>query len=386
MAQTRDRVQDSPMLAAARSALEAGEPIELLAALEAALADGATARALTELGLTFALRPPLRGARWTHALLALATASSLGDRLGDDVGLPAIVSALHFLCGSRPGPARPERPRFVPSTRIAWFEAGVGAGLGGWGHHPIVARTAWDLTERFPHLADDVRTACVAHWTPPEREARPPARSPASGPAPEPGTTAPPLPSSGVERAARVSEARVREVLAGEAEETFAAALDDGEPPIELAAAAAVAAARACAVMAGLRQVHGVTVSRALLEAVTVEGLDVRPAVLGAARFVADGWRAALASGRVAGRLRDPRRHRPISPDDATSEVYARLAAPLELTLSWGHPLKLVDACRDLAQRLPEDQHEWLTSALEGSSRTWPESKRPWLQVGGRHV
>ncbi len=216
----------------------------------------------------------------------------------------------------------------------------------------------------------------MAHWQPRERDRSHEAAVAGGGPVLSPG----------FDGLARVREARVHEVLSGDADESFPKALAAGEPADTLAAATAMAAVRACAVLPGLRQVHGVLVARAMLEAASVPGLDVRGPLIDAARFVGEGWGSGLRSGRLPDALAARAFEPEASPPGESLEQLAAAGAPLDLTLSWGHPLRLVDAALALRERLADAGSGWLEAAVAASSQTWPKSKRPWLSARGGHV
>jgi len=408
------------------AALDRGERGPVAEVVAEALAAGATPEQLARRCWSWALdRGGLetRGARWSHALLALAAASAIDSRLGPELGEAAIVNAIDFLSCARPsrvgGQEVPAdrwqdpsswcaslrrdamaqadgqlvdllgRPDSGDELATAWFQAGSMTSSG-WGHRAIGARSFWAVADAALASREPLLRAGLRLWLPFEatRGLQPALqRWAASGlSAPLVGDGSPgwrPVLGSGrlepvcgdPAEAALLSQA----ILEGRGDQAFLQALLAGTPPPVLAAAACTAACRVFVARPGLRQVHGVTFSRAILDVVQVMGVDVRAPLWLAQDFVAESWSMALRSGRVrhSGQALGQTSPPPTTVESRASAI--RAACRVEATAAFGHTLKLCETCLDLECSLPKGLSGWAVAALVAAEPTWPRGQRPWL-------
>ncbi len=323
-----------------RDRLTALDPVGLLDALRAGL-DAVQPSDLVDVGVEHALARgggQIRGSRWTSAVLSLAWAGALDRRLGRDVGLPAAVGALHFLVGSTPGPAVSPSSS-APADRVDLVRRGVAAGLGGWGRHLVVASGIGALAAALPDHAPALYAAAATHLHPPE-------------------------PPPGIAQGADVASIALGDRLEPGRERELSVST------VELACRIVVACPRP-------RQVAGLGVARAALEAVSLGAVE---AAAPAARFVAWGWRLASAQGRVRETLHQRLAAEPPRPQESLEEL-AAAAARKELTQTWGAPLQVVLDAVELTPVVPGSVRPWLSAAAAAHRGTWPAWERPWRTV-----
>ncbi|HCP45053.1 MAG TPA: hypothetical protein DIU15_03375, partial [Deltaproteobacteria bacterium] len=354
-----------------------------------------------------------------------AAASAIDCRLGPALGRAAMVNAIDFMACAQPSRPGTQGPQHVPwsdplSWRCliregaiekadgqlvdlmaradcehelapAWFQAG-GMTSSGWGHGAIGARTFWAIADAglasrqrvlragmrlwFPYEETLGLDAAIDGWE--EEGVGPWILDASEGRRWTPALVSRPEPS--IEPSSEVlvlSQA----ILEGRGESAFCAAMLAGLPPAVLAASACVAACRVFIARPALRQLHAITFSRSVLDAVRVSGVEVRVPLWLAQNFVAESWQLALRSGRIRQVERVLKQVDP--PEFATSHKDAALqsACHTEAAAVFGHSLKLCDACLDLEEALPDNASGWAVAALVAAGATWPKGQRPWLAL-----
>jgi len=421
-------MENSAERSALEAALDQGERALVSDVVASSLAAGLTSRSLARLSWSWALsRGALetRGARWSHALFALAAASAIEGHLGSTLGDAAMINALDFLSFARPSRAGREvrrearwcdnsawftairegdlgqadaqlldllhRPDSRDQLSAAWFQAGCMSGAG-WGHGAIGARTFWAVADSGLAPGEGVLRAGMRLWIPFEatqglesglqRWAALGLVSPCVEPT-RPQNWWPCLGPGRPERMPARSELHSlsQAILEGAAERAFGEALLAGVPCSVLAASACVAACRIFVARPGLRQLHAITFSRAILDAVRVSAVDGRGPLWLSQAFVAESWLLALRSGRVrqAEHVLDQVEPGSIGTSKRASAI--ETACRVEATAVFGHTLKLCEACLDLESTLPESVSGWATAALVAAESTWPKGQRPWLAL-----
>lgn len=386
-----------------RRALDSGDSSELLAQLRNALSAGTSPLELGREGLLHAMdrSGDLRGARWSHAFLTLEAALRLAQSAPLDVAFPATVNALAFLDGSDPTRTRglgesladvrgselaeAVRGGDLPRSESAalalardsqlegpWFELAT-SNLEGWGHRPLVALAVWRLRELLPSEEERLIRGGLRHWIP--WELGPPLA--AGGPlGPEEARQL-----DSASSPSELAEAVANLLLQGQGVEAVQRALATSESTQAVADGLLRAACRVFSALPELRQLHGVTVGRAVVEAVLRRGAPADPALILLANFIGEGWSLALKSGRVLPEHSSRRLGSPGPPGEA------QLAVGLcqrEATPNFGHLIKLVEASQGLGGLMEaEAASGWAAEVLRAASRKATPWRRVWATVSG---
>ena len=385
--------------------LGSGDGSGLLAWMRREVEAGVCPQRLAEDGLRLVLARgggDLRGARWSHAFLALEAAAELARACPREVALPAVVNALAFLDDSEPTRSRPlgladgpgdpvEFEAAVVRSDLAeaeaqavaldrdgrlepvWFRLAA-SNLEGWGHRSLIALALWRLR---PHLRDErerLIRAGLRHWIPWEVVPPPP---PAES-----------LPQEAIGRLKQsaggpgVPIVLANLLLEGHGESATGYCLSQGWAVTRVADGLLRAACRIFCALPELRQLHAVTVGRALVQAVLHHGLAPSPTLEHVARFVGESWVLALKSGRVLVPDRVRKLGAPAGCDDS-----GRLLVELcqyDATPNFGHLIKLVEASVAL-QSLGTDAElaRWSSSVLAAAHRKATPWRRVWATASG---
>ncbi|MEE2830400.1 MAG: hypothetical protein VX498_14525 [Myxococcota bacterium] len=367
-----------------------------------AVDQGVPASRLASLGLRLALdrsQGDLRGARWCHAFLALEAAGELAAHCPAEIALPAVVNALVFLESSEPTRFRasPDESRPADPEAFAhavcrgdlpeaeahalaldrageleqpWFQL-ASSNLAGWGHRPLIGLATWRLRSRLPEESERLVRAGLRHWIPWEqlRGER--------GAAPLSSASAKRLEacSAGEEFVTALSEV----LLAGEGDGVVGHALEQGRSPTELVDALLRTACRVFAALPELRQLHGVTVTRALGEAVLDRAAPAATVLRSAALFVVEGWLLALKSGRV---LPEAAHYRLGVPTEGPEASLMKELCERDATPNFGHLVKLTEASLGLRSMLGDGPAQaWATEILRAGLRKGTPWRRVWATV-----
>ena len=376
------------------SALDQGDGASLIESLALALKEGVPPVALAQTGLEWMLIESgwdLRGAQWSHAFLALEAAHELALLRPGPIGAAAVAGALVLLDGSTSTRNRPYEPGLVSGApeeledavlvsdlgraerslsaavftddfESRWFDLAL-SNFEGWGHRPLMAFHSWRLQESLKAPPGWVLRAALAHGIPwdvlAERE----------------GSSA-----AGVR--VTTSSGFAEAILRLEGRPAAERALVDGVPAATLIEGLLLAACRIFSALPQLRQLHGVTVSRACGAAILHHGAEA-PALVPLTGFVEEGWREALASGRVRAAQRNPVLGAPWREaiEDAERQLVERDATP-----NFGHQIKLVEACGGLDELMdPELARLWCTEVLSAALEKATPWRRVWVSLR-RHM
>ena len=368
------------------SALDQGDGASLIESLAVALKEGVPPAALAQTGLEWMLIESgwdLRGAQWSHAFLALEAAHELALLRSESIGAAAVAGALVLLDGSTSTRSRPYQPALEPGIPEDLEEAVLDSDLGraerslsaaffagdfesrwfdlalsnfeGWGHRPLMAFHSWRLQESLRAPPGWLFRAAVAHGIPwdlhRERQG-----------------------SSAAGAKVTTSSDFAESILRLEGRATTERALADGVPAALLVEGLLLSACRIFSALPQLRQLHGVTVSRACGAAILHHGAGAA-ALVRLTGFVEEGWREALASGRVRVPQRTPVLGTPwrAKVEDAEAQLVERDATP-----NFGHQIKLVEACGGLDELMdPALARLWSREVLSAAL----EKATPWRRV-----
>jgi hypothetical protein len=349
----------------------------------------------------------LRGARWSHAFLCLEAAHQLAQQASDEVAQPAVASALAFLDGSQPTRERPLDPELAPARGFdfegsvrrddlpaaeaalialsdrselerRWFDLAL-SNLEGWGHRPLMALATWRLGLQLEAPRGWLLRAGLRHWLPWEEER---GLDLALGSQPAGGGAG--AGEAMVASAEQVSAEGIgTAILEGQGPTAVAAALSQGADVAAIGDGILRAACRSFAALPELRQLHGVTLARAVVTAVTNHGASPTPALPSLAHFVAEGWAAARRSGRIIAGAEHPELGSPGSP--AEPEIAVQLCRR-EATPNFGHLIKLVEASSALPSLMAQGQgDQWAGEILRAAQRKATPYRRVWATVR-RHM
>ena len=388
-------------------ALKQGDSAGLLVAIGDALAGGSSAEDLAQVGLRVLLEGSaweLRGARWSHAFLTLEAAHQLALVAPGQVSEPAVTGALSFLDGSVPTRERPLDPALgglnpsdletsvrggdfvaaeaalvslVESSGVEssgleerWFSLAA-SNLEGWGHRSLIAMSTWRLELGADFPKGWLLRAALRHWLPWEAESE--LNSAASGPAP------PRLASLSIPEYVGTA------VLTGSGPAAVGLALREGAPPARVIDGLLRAACRSFTALPELRQLHSITVGRALAEAVFDHGVPAQFALPRLASFVARGWQLALRSQRVPVAAATAVLGEPEIPDGADLDDLAAVLCRRDATPNFGHLIKLVEASYALRQLMEERAGErWVYEVLRFAEHKATRYRRVWGTVARR--
>jgi hypothetical protein len=384
-----------------RIALERGDSAGLLVAIAEALRAGSSARDLAEVGLRFLLKDSgweLRGARWSHAFLALEAAHQLALSMPTDIAEPAVAGALAFLDGSSPTRGRPLDPQVEgqdrdlfetailrsdltvadsalvdlmdqPDLERRWFSIAL-TNFEGWGHRSLIAMATWRLAAHLDLPKGWLLRAGLRNWIPWDGEPELVVARRDEGPG-----VAVRLPSD----SGTLAEAVGTSILTGNGAQAVADALAQGTPAAPVVDGILRAACRSCSALPELRQIHSVTLSRAVAEAVLFHGSDPDLALPRLAAFVGEGWQLALKSGRIVPGQDAPELGSPGSPpeDGLAAGLCRREATP-----NFGHLIKLVEVTSSLPGLMaPEEGERWAGAVLRAAEGKATRYRRVWATV-----
>jgi len=179
------------------------------------------------------------------------------------------------------------------------------------------------------------------------------------------------------------AESIANAVLAGCGPSFVSSALAAGVSSSTIVEGITQAACHVFSALPELRQLHGVTVSRAVGEGVLFHRASPRVALVELARFVGLGWSSAQRSGRI---LPGREVSHLIEPGLDFDPEISLLLCQREATPNFGHLIKLVDAASALpALMSPGLGERWAGEVLRAASRKATPYRRVWATVQ-RHL
>lgn len=399
----------TPVNTSLQIALREGDSAGVLGAVGDELAAGCPAADLARVGLRFLLECSgweLRGARWSHAFLALEAAHQLALVAPDEVAEPAVTGALAFLDGSVPTRQRPLDPA-LSGIAPSGFEAAVRRGdlegaesalvalseaphlrssdlekrwfslaasnVEGWGHRSLMAMSTWRLEAAGDFPKGWLLRAGLRHWLPWEPESESNAAAPGTAPGPIASVSIPDFVGTAV--------------LTGCGPDAVTSVLRDGAAPAQVVDGLLQAACRSFSALPELRQLHSVTVGRALAEAVLYHGVPAEFALPRFAAFVAEGWQLGLRSQRVPTAAAAPVLGEPEAEDGGDLDDLAAVLCRRDATPNFGHLIKLVEASYALRGLMSEGLGErWVVEVFRFAESKATRYGRVWATVARRRA